>query len=131
MPITSYAPELLELFKRASLTPILIELGDAKAAIRLRFRMNQLRKELRKEAHPLANISNSVQFQVTSNGDLIAKPVDHSYLDVLKKAGIVATATPTSTPPQFPLVNEDGSIEYDGNEAIKKFLQEDGEGEKK
>lgn len=127
MPITSYAPELLELFKRASLTPILIELGDAKAAIRLRFRMNQLRKELRKEAHPLANISNSVQFQVTSNGDLIAKPVDHSYLDVLKKAGIVATKTPV-----LPLADLPQAVDtFAETNAIKKFLQEDGEGEKK
>lgn len=88
MPITSYAPELLQVFQKASLEAITIPLKNTKRAVHLRFRLNKLRKELRKAAHPLCIAANGVQFSITPEGDLIARPADLDFLQALKAVGI-------------------------------------------
>jgi len=88
MPVSSYAPELLELFKRAAQKEITLPINDEKRAMRLRFRLNMLRKDMRKAHHPLTTIANSVQFSITKDGDLKCSPADETFLEELRKAGI-------------------------------------------
>ena len=88
MPITSFAPELLELFKQAAERKTIIRFNDKKKAHRLRFRLHYLRRELRKHNHELASIANSTTFAITANGDLVCAPADDQFLKSLRDAGI-------------------------------------------
>lgn len=93
MPVRGYAPELIETFRVASQEKVSIPLRDRDAAHRLRFRFHNLRKHMRKEAHPLLAIAEKVQFQIEDQVDgtclLIASPQDNEFLDSLRAAGIV------------------------------------------
>lgn len=116
MPVSSYAPELLEVFKLAAQEELIIPLGDTKRATRLRFRLNMLRKDMRRDRHTLTTIANSVQFSITPQGDLRCSPADDSFLDDLRKAG-VAMLPPSPHP--APLAKPERS---DAEEVIRKFL---------
>jgi hypothetical protein len=99
MPIVaSFAPELLELLKRASREPITIELHDTKASMRLCFQLNSLRKAMRLEQHPLVRIVSAVNINVTKDGNLFARPADSNFLAAIHAAGIaVPEVAPSST----------------------------------
>lgn len=97
MAVTSYAPEMLELFKKAAQDEVIVPLQSAKAAIHMRARLHNLRRDMRKERHPLMNLANGVQFSVTSEGDLRAYPADVKYLSALRSAVAKSTATATET----------------------------------
>ncbi len=88
MPVSSFAPEFLELFKMAAQKEVILPLGNIKRATRLRFRLNMLRKAMRKEGHSLTTIANSVQFILTKAGDLQCSPADDQFLSTLQEAGI-------------------------------------------
>ncbi|MFQ5741955.1 MAG: hypothetical protein ACE5HV_00020 [Acidobacteriota bacterium] len=98
MPVSSYAPELLELFKAGAQKLIRIQLPDPRSAARLRFRLNNLRKELRREDHPFATVANGVQLGLERLPDgtaaLVAKPADDDFLPDLRRAGVEVTAPP-------------------------------------
>ena len=127
MPITSYPPEFLEIFKTASQKPITITLPSAKFATRLRFRLYSLRKELRKESHPLAPIANSVEFIITDK-HLTCRPVDCDLLPFVQEAGIIIE-------PFVPPTETDEGIEASAiadqstlaDLAMRRLLQEDEE----
>jgi len=118
MPVSSYAPELLELFKRAAQKEITLPINDEKRAMRLRFRLNMLRKDMRKVHHPLTTIANSVQFSITKDGGLKCSPADETFLEELRKVGIKvddlqeASTADASPPPDPP----------DTAEILKQFL---------
>jgi len=121
MPVSSFAPEFLEIFKSAAQEEILIPVGDEKRAIRLRFRLNMLRRDMRKEGHTLTTIANSVQFSITPEGDLMCAPADASFLDAISKAGVTigtpSTTTPAST--NVPLLKPERAA---AEETIQKFF---------
>ncbi len=96
MPVSSFAPEFLELFKMAARKEIILTIGNTKRATHLRFRLNMLRKAMREEGHTLTTIANSVQFIITKAGDLQCSPADDQFLNDLEKAG-VKLSLPTST----------------------------------
>ena len=126
MPVSSYAAELLELFCLAAQKRVVLKLPDEKAAQTLRFRLHNLRKEMRKEKHELANIANGVIFRVRSGDDgvglLIAAPADDEFLPELHKAGVTVEAPePVASEPEPPISTGKGQA------ALQRFL----DGEKK
>jgi hypothetical protein len=96
MPIVaSYAPELLELLKRAALEPVLVSLPTKKDATRLAFQLNMLRKAMREEGHILVAAVSPVNISVNGS-TLVAKPADSNFLDAIRKAGISLVPLPHS-----------------------------------
>jgi len=116
MPVSSYAPEFLELFKTAAQQELIIPLGNSKRATRFRFRLNMLRVAMRKEQHPLTTIANSVQFSITPEGHLQCSPADASFLDDLKGVGIEIQAPSAGAITPTPFAHSDAE------EVIRKFL---------
>ena len=119
MPVSSFAPEFLELFKIAAQQERIIPLGNAKRATRLRFRLNMLRVAMRKEQHTLTTIANSVEFTITSEGHLRCSPADAPFLNDLKGAGIEISGVPIPTPTHTPFAKPERA---DAEEVIRKFL---------
>ena len=131
MPVSSYAPELMELLKVAAQREVLIKFDTEHDAQRFRFRCHSLRREMRKSNHDLVSIANSVEFRIrqTKGTWLVAAgPADTSFVDKLKDAGIIvelpnrppasnepAPATPTKLPT------------LDISPALQKFLDGDKE----
>ncbi len=89
MPVSSYAPELMELFKRGARDTITIPCEDKKDAIRLRFQMHNLRAAMRRENHALTTLVNGTQISVTEDGRLMIYPSDSKFLAALHNAGII------------------------------------------
>jgi len=85
-PIGSFPPQFLALFVAAARKPIEIEFNDARKAHRLRFRLNQFRRALYLNSHPMRNLAASVQLTITPAGNLCAAPADSAFLEVLDKA---------------------------------------------
>ena len=119
MPVSSFAPEFLELFKLAAQEERIIPLGDYKRATRLRFRLNMLRVAMRKEQHTLTTIANSVEFTITNAGDLKCSPADAPFLNDLKSAGVEVQAPHAGTPTHTPFAKPERA---DAEEVIRKFL---------
>jgi hypothetical protein len=126
MPIVaSFAPELLELLKRASREPITIELHDVKAAIRLCFQLNSLRKAMRLEQHPLVRIVSAVNISATKDGNLLARPADSTFLAAIHAAGIAVEDAPSSThsPDMIPPTIQEFSIPLTTGETSTKIAK--------
>ncbi len=120
MPVSSYAPEFLEVWRRGSINPIEIRLDSKKEAERLRFRLNNLRKEMRKEEHNDVPLANGVQLSIVElkNGEAIltAHPSDDKFLDAIRAAGIeVEFEDPDDI---------DVGAPVSGDAAVKKLLEE-------
>jgi len=100
MPVVaSYAPELLELLKRASREKVEVVLENRSRGTRLAFQLNMLRKAMRDENHPLARMVAGVNISVSRSGVLTAGPADASFLTALRNAGIVVSELPLSEAP--------------------------------
>lgn len=87
MPVTSFAPEFLELYKQAAQEQVRISLDSPEAAQRLRSRLHSLRVDMRKENHPYTTIANGVQFSIDGNV-LIGRPSDDKFVVALRNAGV-------------------------------------------
>ena len=99
MPVTSYAPEFLELYRKAAQSPVTIRLSSLAEATKLRARLHTLRREMRKESHPMTHIANGVQISLTAIGNdmqggtnLIARPADTDFINAIREAGIDASS---------------------------------------
>ena len=94
MPVTSYAPEFLELFRRAAQAPVTLTLPGKADATKMRARLHALRRVMRQESHSLTTIANGVQISIypdpAGSGayKLTASPADNIYLNALHAAGI-------------------------------------------
>ena len=119
MPVSSFAPEFLELFKSAAQEEVILPIGDTKRATHLRFRLHMLRRDMRKEQHTLTTIANSVQFLITPEGNLRCVPADESYLSAFKEAGIEISEVLPS-PSGTPLSKVERA---DATEVVKNFLK--------
>ena len=87
MPVANYAPELLQLLIHAAEAPVRIPLASKAQATSLRFRLHNLRKEMRKENHPNLRIVEGVQISL-EEAVLIARPSDETFLEAIRAAGI-------------------------------------------
>ncbi len=100
MPVSSYAPEFLEIFRRGAQEEVRITLHDSKMAHRLRFRLNNLRRDLRKEMHTLAKVADGVTLRI-EGATLTVEPSDDDFLSAIQEAGITIDA-PTLPIPEPP-----------------------------
>lgn len=96
MPVSSYAPEYLELFKAGAEKKITVQLPSKQKAVQMRQRLHTLRKEMRKENHPLTTIANSTQVSIGNDGTLSVYPADTSFLAAIHAAGIRPPESPNS-----------------------------------
>lgn len=95
-PVTlpGFPPEFVELFTAASQCERVIDLETPDDATRLRYRLNDFRRKLRKSNHPIAVIADNVEICLNRIGDeprarrLIARPRDMKTLQALHAAGI-------------------------------------------
>lgn len=87
MPTSSYAPELFGIFQKAAVEKFELPLDSSKQAMSLRYRLNKLRSEMRKEKHYMLEVAEAVSFVIDSSRPtvLICGPVDVSYLQVIRK----------------------------------------------
>ncbi len=98
--VSSFAPELLTVYHKASQEPIAIPVEDKKAAERLRFRLHQLRRAMRREMHEWAGIAEGCQVTIhprdakLPNGAFLVAvgPSDRDILPALKSAGVEVEA---------------------------------------
>lgn len=93
MPVSNYAPEMLELYKLAARDSIVLKFETQESASRFRGRMNKLRQAMRKESHPLCPIAEKVQFKLSRSiveeaWLITACPQDVDFLPNLHAAGI-------------------------------------------
>lgn len=97
MPVNNFAAELLLLFQKAAVNPVSLTVPSQQRAHRFRFRMYSLRKEMRKEHHPLCVVANQVTISIEALDEakpfdewvVTAKPVDMDDASLLRSAGIV------------------------------------------
>jgi len=89
MPSTSYPPEFFEIMKRGAVEPLQITLPSWRQGAHLRHRLNNLRKDMRKENHPMLSIAEAVQFSLEPT---IVKKIDPRY-----EEPAVLTARPSDT----------------------------------
>src|SRR5690606_27742055 len=71
VPVTlpGFPPEFIELFTAASQSERVIDLETPDDAVRLRYRLNDFRRKLRKVNHPIAVIADSVEICLNRIGD--------------------------------------------------------------
>lgn len=88
MPTANYAAELFEIFKRAARETYEITLPDKREAFSLRYRLNKLRSEMRKEQHYMLEIAEGVNFIIRKplENVLICQPADQGYLKAIRDA---------------------------------------------
>lgn len=86
MPTTNYAAELFDIFRKASRERFELVLSDANAAMSLRYRLNKLRVEMRKEQHFMLEVAESVSLIIEKPRPnvLICTPADLSYLKTIR-----------------------------------------------
>ena len=111
MPVTSFAAEFLELYRRAAQEEIRVTLATPAAAKRLRARLHSLRVALRDERHDLRTIAEGVQISI-EDSVLIAKPSDDNFIEALQAAGIVIEEPRVLTSLRDLPVPEDASHPY-------------------
>jgi hypothetical protein len=92
--LPGFPPEFVDLFRRGSEGEVTIDFETADDAARLRYRLNDFRKQLRRKNHPLAIIAENVEICLNRIGEeskprrLIARPRDMKTLEALRKAGV-------------------------------------------
>lgn len=105
MAVKNFSPELLKIFEAGSNPekPFEFDAGSEKGAHALRWRLNSLRREMRKEKHWLLPVAEAVIFSVHGT-KLIASPPDLSIQESLKKALEAHTPGITQPPPELKVI---------------------------
>ena len=94
MPVANYASEMLELWKIGCEENVPIEFENEKRAIRFRFRMYCLRKDMREESHLLLPFAEKCMIRLQGKTAIIC-PVDDDFAVILRKQGIIVDETIT------------------------------------
>lgn len=133
MPTSSYAPELFDIFRKASVEKFELSLVDARQAMSLRYRLNKLRVEMRKEKHFMLEVAENVSFIIEKERPnvLICGPADLSYLDVIRntigppsaEATLASTAMPINNRPK-PQSQEEVLDDYFSSETTPREIGE-------
>lgn len=106
MKVASFAPELIELFRRGVRERVRITLSSEKEAQRSRQRLYDLRRAMRNEKHSLVEIAERAQARVEGSV-LIVEPKDFDIAKTLRKAGITTDTALDETPlPGEPITDE-------------------------
>ena len=85
MPVKNFSPELLKVFEAGSKKAFEFDCQTEKDAFRLRWRLNALRREMRKERHWLTPVAEAVVISVKGT-KLIARPPDTDIAEALTEA---------------------------------------------
>ena len=83
MPVKNFSPELLKVFEAGSKKAFEFDCQTEKDAFRLRWRLNALRREMRKERHWLTPVAEAVVISVKGT-KLIARPPDTDIAEARK-----------------------------------------------
>jgi hypothetical protein len=88
MPTANYAAELFEIFRKGAVERFEIELDDKSAAFALRYRLNKLRADMRKEQHYMLDVAEGVSFVIKKPNEnvLVVMPADMNYLRNIRSA---------------------------------------------
>lgn len=98
-PLSSFMPELLEVWKKAALQPVKLTLADRSAAIRLRYRLYSLRKSMEAANHELFSSAQHAVISIRETPgahtwDLIVQPSDSDLQQAIRSAGIEVEEAP-------------------------------------
>lgn len=121
--VSSFAPEMLMIFREANNKPIEIVVESKEASHRLQFRLHQLRRAMRRELHELTDIAEGCivkRFKhpkITDRWVVRVEPADSGLLDAIKRAGISV-----EDPDAEPLPEHDKTL---SQSAVDKFMSED------
>lgn len=114
MPVANYANEMLELWKIGCEKTIPIEFNSEAKAIRFRFRMYCLRKDMRTESHHLLPFAEKCMIKLDKS-TVVVCPVDDDFANILRQQGIVAEPSDfkeaTALPDEEPLPELDDDSE--------------------
>lgn len=130
MSVKNYAPELIELFRVATQQEVVIELTTKSAAHRLRFRMHNLRADMRKEHHPLLALAELSQLSVTGEGNswqLTIFPADSDFVGAIRAAGVTIDLDLEPAKDEegnLPTADDAGAVAS----AVSNFMNKKGEG---
>lgn len=93
MPVANFQPELIELFRTASQREIVLGPFDKTTANRFRFRMHQLRKEMRREQHRDLALAELVTIRLiedlNNTFQVVCTPEsDRDFVSAIRAAGV-------------------------------------------
>lgn len=117
----SYPPEMLAFLLRGSQEQVEVILDNAREAFKLRHRLHNLRKAMRKQKHEQLDQVESVSLSIEDN-KIIAQPKDRRFIEALIKAGIRADSNiaPVTIVPA--LVEKEEQEELAELNALNKLL---------
>ena len=119
MPVANYASEMLELWKIGCEENISIEFETEQRAYRFRFRMYMLRKDMRKEQHPLTPFAEKCMLKLHGQTITVC-PVDDDFATILRKQGIIVD---TSELPKDIPMEEHAPLEDDADSEMQKAVK--------
>ena len=109
--LSTFGPKLFEFWRRALAHRTVAPCASYKAAVRLRFRLYELRAVMREEEHPNAEGANRITLRIVDNEDgtasVIGEPVDAEFDGPLSAAGITMPDAPPLDEALFTLTEED------------------------
>ena len=118
MSVANYANELLQLWEKGCEKAIPLEFENKAKAMRFRFRMNSLRKDMRKENHHLLPFAEKCMLKLRDN-IVILCPVDDNFAEVIRRAGLNLDEEPMGDEPEVETERPSGS-----QVAVEKFKKE-------
>lgn len=127
MPTTNYAAELFEIFRKGAIERFEVVLQEPKAAYALRYRLNKLRSEMRKERHYMLDVAEGVSFLIDKQRPnvLVCCPSDQVYLASIRNAIGAPSEEAIKAQEAMPLVREqDNRPQISSEEALDAFFAE-------
>jgi len=85
MSVKHFSPHFLDIYRLGSEKEFIFDCGTEKAAMYMRWRLHNLRREMRKENHWLTPVAETVVISI-SGTSIIAHPRDSDIEEKLKKA---------------------------------------------
>lgn len=120
----TFAPEFLAFMLRGAKNPVSITLGTENEAVRLRFRLHNMRRSMRKQQHPQSEEIENVSLHVKENV-LTAQPKDQRFIEALVAAGITAEELPEQPVLDAPRDRMPKKTEEEELAEINRFLHGD------
>jgi hypothetical protein len=117
MPVSNFANEMLEIWKIGCTKSIPIEFKSEAKAIRFRFRMYMLRKDMRVENHHLLPFAEKCMIKVDKN-KVVVCPVDDDFANILRQHGIIVDI---ENPNIFGNPEEDTDADSEAQKAVEAW----------
>lgn len=126
MPTANYAAELFEIFRKGAIERFEIKLPEAKGAYALRYRLNKLRSEMRKERHYMLDVAEGVSFLIDKDNPniLVCCPSDQTYLASIRNAIGAPSEEAIKAQESMPIVTreQDNRPQISSEEALEDFF---------